>query len=101
MLIPGWLYERLPLVYAVGGVASFYLLGVEGPGALSGPLLIAAGVLTALRRHNHRAKSAARRRTGVRSQTPAAGGASRSTQRRPVTLGERELSARRPPGART
>jgi len=67
MWIPDWLYERLPLLYAAAAIASFFLFGMQGPSAISVPLLGAAALLISMRRRHHRnAKPTARRRTRVR-----------------------------------
>ncbi len=60
--VPGWLYEKLPLVYVVAGIVLVALFGFAGPGALSSTLLFAAAVLTYnWRRRKRRAKAIARR----------------------------------------
>jgi len=62
MWIPEWLYEKLPLLYAAAGIASYFLLGFDGPGAVTSPALVVAAMLTFSWRRNHRASKARRRR---------------------------------------
>jgi hypothetical protein len=66
MWIPDWLYERLPLLYGAAGVASFFVLGFEGPGAITSPALVAAALRTHSWRRNHRAAKLTRRRRSAR-----------------------------------
>ncbi len=52
MWIPQWLYERLPVLYLIGGVACVSLLGTSLPAATSALLLASAALLTYKRRLN-------------------------------------------------
>jgi hypothetical protein len=60
--VPGWLYEKLPLVYVGAGVASLIFFGFAGPSALSSALLFVAAVLTYTWRRKRRVNKAPARR---------------------------------------
>jgi hypothetical protein len=67
MWIPDRIYERLPLVYAVGAVASWFAFGLGFPTVLSTVALGAASVLTFAWRRNHRQRA---RRKGPLARPP-------------------------------
>lgn len=54
MRLPKWLYETLPYVYIVGGIATTARLQ-NAIGTISGLLLLSAGALVLTMRHNYRA----------------------------------------------
>jgi len=56
--IPGWLYEKLPLVYVLAGITSLSLFGFAGPSAISSTLLFVAAVLTYTWRRKRRLNKA-------------------------------------------
>lgn len=60
--VPGWLYEKLPLVYVVAGIASLFFFGFAGPSALSTALLFVAAVLTYTWRRKRRLNKAVAKR---------------------------------------
>jgi len=60
--VPGWLYEKLPLVYVLAGIASLSFFGFAGPSALSSALLFVAAVLTYTWRRKRRLKKVVSRR---------------------------------------
>jgi hypothetical protein len=53
--LPEWLYEALPYVYLIAGIATIAKLG-STLSMVSGGLLISAGVYTWLMRRTHRKK---------------------------------------------
>jgi hypothetical protein len=46
MWIPDKLYRKMPLLYALGGVATLVMFGTNSPSALSSVLLFAAAGIT-------------------------------------------------------
>jgi hypothetical protein len=56
--VPGWLYERLPLVYLLAGIASLSLFDFAGPNVISSTLLFVAAVLTYTWRRKRRLNKA-------------------------------------------
>ena len=56
--VPGWLYEKLPVLYVLAGIASLSYFGFGGPSALSSALLFVAAVLTYTWRRKRRLKKA-------------------------------------------
>jgi len=55
MWISAYWYEKLPALYAGAGLACWALFGLQGPGAMSGALLLGAAALTWQWRRNYRA----------------------------------------------
>ncbi|MEJ6002985.1 hypothetical protein [Paucibacter soli] len=55
MWISAYWYEKLPALYAGAGAACWALFGLNGPGALSGALLLGAAGLTWHWRRSYRA----------------------------------------------
>lgn len=67
MWLPEWLYERLPVLYLMAGMACLWLLGVSFATALSSLSLCAAALLThGVRRHARRPPPRERRRAAGR-----------------------------------
>ncbi len=59
--VPGWLYEKLPLLYVAGGIVTLALFGLAGPSAVSSALLFVAAALTYHWRRKRRLPTIARR----------------------------------------
>lgn len=54
MWLPDWLYEKLPTLYACGGVAIMVWFGFDGPSLFSSAALFGASGLIFIWRRNHR-----------------------------------------------
>lgn len=54
MWIPAPLYNKLPALYVIAGLALIPLFGTSGPSLLSSALLVTAGTLTAMWRFKYR-----------------------------------------------
>jgi hypothetical protein len=52
-VFPNWLYEPLPYIYGVAGIASTFTLDTL-VGRMSGILLITAGIVVAFQRYEYR-----------------------------------------------
>jgi hypothetical protein len=59
--VPGWLYNKLPLVYVLAGIASLAFFGFAGPSVMSSALLFVAAVLTYNWRRKRRSNKATAR----------------------------------------
>jgi hypothetical protein len=70
MWVPSWLYECLPLLYVAAGGACLWLLGTSFTPLLSALLLMAAAILTVLRRRNARRAQALRQARALARRPP-------------------------------
>jgi hypothetical protein len=86
--LPDWLYEALPHVYLIAGIASIAKLG-STLSVVSGGVLICAGVYTWQMRRTHRKKQ--KRSESDHSRTLRAKMARITFQRREVERKEAEL----------
>ena len=86
--LPDWLYEALPCVYLIAGIASIAKLG-SALFMVSGGVLISAGVYSWQMRRKHRKKQ--KRSESDRSRTLRAKMARITLQRRVVERKEAEL----------